>query len=361
MLLEDQLTRVVKHSVAYGFAFSQPFSFYVDVYPLMQNEILEQSDMLEFGMQHESVSMLQHKLQKLSYYDTSVDGEFGILTEYALKKFQKEHLLEETGKADKETVKTIIDREESYHEKILKEQELDFSLGDTGEDIKKVQEALFYYGYYRAEIDGIFGGKSEKALQAYKQDIGVEIHHIETEVQQVTVETPEVEVEVAATEMENTVEEVHELEEQEIQAESSQPENKPNEEEKNAEQTNTDLSTNQIISSAQSHIGVPYVWGGTTTSGFDCSGYLQYVFQELGVSLPRTVSEIWNATIPIDQPSVGDLVFFETYKPGPSHAGIYLGDGKFIHAGASNGVEITELSVSYWSERYLGAKRVSLK
>ncbi|RSD25528.1 LysM peptidoglycan-binding domain-containing protein [Mesobacillus subterraneus] len=118
----------------------------------------------------------------------------------------------------------------------------------------------------------------------------------------------------------------------------------------------SNTKVNALITEAKKYIGVPYVWAGSTPSGFDCSGYLNYVYAKVGISIPRTVETIWNATKPVSSPRVGDLVFFETYKPGPSHAGIYLGDGKFIHAGSSRGVEISDMNNSYWKTRYLGAK-----
>lgn len=111
-----------------------------------------------------------------------------------------------------------------------------------------------------------------------------------------------------------------------------------------------------LVGEAKKYIGVPYVWGGSTPSGFDCSGYLQYVFNKVGVSIPRTVATIWGATKSVSSPRVGDIVFFETYQPGPSHAGIYLGNNKFIHAGSSRGVEISDMNNTYWKPRYLGAK-----
>lgn len=111
-----------------------------------------------------------------------------------------------------------------------------------------------------------------------------------------------------------------------------------------------------LVAEAKRYIGVPYVWAGSTPSGFDCSGYLQYVFNKVGVSIPRTVATIWGATKSVSSPRVGDIVFFETYQPGPSHAGIYLGNNKFIHAGSSRGVEISDMNNTYWKPRYLGAK-----
>lgn len=111
-----------------------------------------------------------------------------------------------------------------------------------------------------------------------------------------------------------------------------------------------------LVAESKKYIGSPYVWGGTSPSGFDCSGYLNFVFAKVGVSLPRTVASIWRETTTVANPRAGDIVFFETYTSGPSHAGIYLGNNKFIHAGSSTGVTISDLTSSYWKNRYLGAK-----
>jgi peptidoglycan DL-endopeptidase LytE len=123
-----------------------------------------------------------------------------------------------------------------------------------------------------------------------------------------------------------------------------------------ASTTSSSAKVNALVTEAKKYIGVPYVWGGSTPSGFDCSGYLQYVYNKVGISIPRTVATIWSATKPVSAPRVGDIVFFETYTSGPSHAGIYLGDNKFIHAGSSRGIEISDMNNSYWKPRYLGSR-----
>ena len=114
----------------------------------------------------------------------------------------------------------------------------------------------------------------------------------------------------------------------------------------------------QLTKSALRFLGVPYVFGGTTASGFDCSGFVQHVFALLGVELPRTADAQYDAGKPaVGGPRPGDLVFFDTYG-GVSHVGIYLGHGEFVHASSSHGVMVSHLSESYWAERYVGAKRL---
>jgi cell wall-associated NlpC family hydrolase len=106
-------------------------------------------------------------------------------------------------------------------------------------------------------------------------------------------------------------------------------------------------------------LGVPYAFGGTTAGGFDCSGYTQHVFAMMGLHLPRTADAQYAVTHPIEgSPKPGDLVFFQTYAPGASHVGISLGGDRFVHASSSHGVTVSSLHESYWSARYLGAKRV---
>jgi cell wall-associated NlpC family hydrolase len=114
-----------------------------------------------------------------------------------------------------------------------------------------------------------------------------------------------------------------------------------------------------LTGTALSLRGVPYRNGGADPSGFDCSGFVWYVFARHGVSLPRTVPAQFGAARPTSGPvRPGDLVFFSTAGSAASHVGISLGGDEFVHAPSSTGVvRVERLSASYWSRRFLGARR----
>lgn len=115
---------------------------------------------------------------------------------------------------------------------------------------------------------------------------------------------------------------------------------------------------NAIVNVSLPLLDTPYVWAGVTEEGFDCSGFIYYVFNKAGIAIPRLDTlGMFNRSVAVSEPIPGDLLFFEnTYREGISHAGIYLGDGKFIHAGTKK-VEISDVELPYWKEKFVGYKR----
>lgn len=113
-----------------------------------------------------------------------------------------------------------------------------------------------------------------------------------------------------------------------------------------------------VVATAKQYIGTPYVSGGTSPSGFDCSGFVQYVFRQHGVSLPHSSSAMYQRGTKVNNLQPGDLVFFRINGSGVSHVGIYIGGNRFISATTSCGVKIDSLSDGYWGSRYIGAKRL---
>lgn len=192
--------------------------------------------------------------------------------------------------------------------------------GDSGPDVRMLQELLQRRGYGIETVDGNFGYQTQVAVEALQADNGLAADGIVGEATWSLL--------------------------------------------RSGSQTSRGLGGSelaaQIIQTAQRYLGVPYVWGGASPRGFDCSGLLQYVFGQYGIQLPRTADLQFAVGMPVklSQLRPGDMVFFSTYEPGPSHTGIYIGDGRFINATSSRGVAIDRLSSSYWSQRYIGAKRI---
>ena len=117
-----------------------------------------------------------------------------------------------------------------------------------------------------------------------------------------------------------------------------------------------------ISTTALSLRGAPYRNGGIDPAGFDCSGLVKYVFEQHGVAMPREARQQFEVGKTVEPSSLepGDLVFFTTVAPGPSHVGILVGGDQFVHAPTSNGVvRVESLSSQYWSSRFIGAKRVN--
>lgn len=133
-------------------------------------------------------------------------------------------------------------------------------------------------------------------------------------------------------------------------------------EEQEEEATTETVTGNQVVEYAKKYLGYKYVAGGSSTKGFDCSGFTTYVFKHFGISLNRASKGQIKNGVAVEKSKLqaGDLVIFNNESNSAiGHVGIYIGSGKFIHAAnKKEGVTITELSMSYYSKRYVGARRV---
>lgn len=117
-----------------------------------------------------------------------------------------------------------------------------------------------------------------------------------------------------------------------------------------------------VVEVAKLHIGAPFIWGGNTPTGFDCSGFTQYIMKENGITIPRTAAEQYQHGISVLKADLrlGDILFFTTYKAGATHVGIYIGEDKFIHASQipePGQVTISLMTEPYYTKRYIGARR----
>ena len=126
--------------------------------------------------------------------------------------------------------------------------------------------------------------------------------------------------------------------------------------------TGTTANGQAIVNKAKQYLGVPYVYGGASPSGFDCSGLVYYVLKSLGYSPYRTPADQYRQGTYVSKENLqpGDIVFFaNTYASGISHVGIYAGNGQFIHAPNSRSVvSYADLTSGYWADHYYGARRM---
>lgn len=199
---------------------------------------------------------------------------------------------------------------------------MEFHEGDVGKDITGIQVKLKEQGYYKNKIDGRFTVEVTKAVKKFQSAKKLKTDGV--------------------------------VDEKTYTALIGKPLLWKN------EILTGNSRGKKITDTAVKFVGVPYKWGGVTPKGFDCSGFIWYVFDKNSIHLPRTADIQYQAGRTIGRGNLqrGDLVFFTTYEAGASHVGIYQENGNFIHASSSKGVMVSNLSDSYWKPRYLGARRI---
>ncbi|MDX6151436.1 C40 family peptidase [Marinococcus sp. PL1-022] len=229
-------------------------------------------------------------------------------------------------------------------------------LGDTGSSVESLQSALSDLDYYNSEADGTYDDETVQAVEAFQTENNLSIDGIAGPETMGALDKTDGTSEAGSETEESSSENSEDNDEgEEVASASSEESSEPT-----AESTSANTSDSGLVASAESVLGTPYEWGGTTASGFGSSGFINYVFEENGTDLSRTHEGIWqNNGEFVDEPSVGDIVFYEdTYNTeGASHSGLYIGEGQMIHSG-SNGVEVADTNSDYWEEHYIGAKSI---
>ena len=228
---------------------------------------------------------------------------------------------------------------------------------DTGKDVLTLQKKLYIIGYDITELDGEFGDETKRAVEAFQRDNKITVTGIVTNATWRALKKAKPVKGRSLNDLKIS-----------LPAESK-PKNINNTKSPAAsgnlvpygETFITEQDGIEIVELAKTFMGVPYVFGGTTPSGFDCSGFLQYVFKQYGINIPRLADEqyLLGEPVKVSQLSVGDLVFFSTYLEGASHCGFYVGDRKFLHTSSSRGVRIDSLDDSYWKPKFLGGKKIT--
>ncbi len=281
---------------------------------------------LKRGMNHSDVASLQEKLNILGYFeDEEYTTYFGEKTEAALKAFQKDVGIKPDGIAGKETFKLLTIK--IKQNEILPENFVPITAGDTGDKVAEIQKKLKNLEVYTAEINATYDQATTDAVLNFQKANGIP--------QTGTVDSATL-VKLNTASSNKTAD----------RASASRR-----------------LVNAKAVSYAKQYVGVPYKWGASSGKAFDCSGFTVYIMKKFNVNLERTASSQFSNGTKVDRDDLqaGDLVFFTTYKKGPSHVGMYIGDNKFIHA--SSGVDqvtITDLDTNYYKKRYLGARRYNL-
>lgn len=326
------------------------------------------SDTIEPHQHGEDVEVVQESLQYFGYYDGDIDGINGPLTKRALHLAEDKHdiqlseeMIEEmrTALAEIEQFESADNIKQSYiedtHIENLQNDMPNIYPGMIDEKVEEVQKSLRHLGYYKDDIDGSYGPATKEAIHLAERELNIVLATEQNVANERVSNNDDSNDENDHNDAQDAYIE-NETESEHVQTAENKQDTEQLEQVKQVEVKQS--HDTRVIEAARSAMGTPYVWGGTSRDGFDCSGFVQFAYESADITIPRTVSDIWNFGQPVSDPSVGDLVFFETYKPGPSHMGIYLGNNQFIHAGESSGVSIANMNDSYWQQRYLGAKRI---
>ena len=302
---------------------------------------------LKEGMKHDDVKILQQELKNLGFFNEETTTYFGSLTEQGVRAFQISKGIEINGIFDLSTFKALkqlnvqatteqvvegLSQKTKTPTKSALVFNRDLSLKSTGDDVNHLQEALKAMGYLKIDnCTDYFGSQTEGALKAFQQAQGIKQDG------------------VAGLRTIDAINKV--LSGRGIVLEVA------------TRGSEVKTLSSDIIATAKKYMGTPYVYGGSSPKGFDCSGFTSYVYKQFGINIPRSSSGQATVGTMVNKSNLqpGDLLIFSnTYKSGVSHTGLYIGNGMFIHSSttSSGGVIISELNSNYYTKHFSYGRRV---
>ncbi|MDZ5783880.1 C40 family peptidase [Marinococcus luteus] len=315
--------------------------------PQAADAAIDDHGSLSYGDSNSSVNDLQEALKEEGHFEGHTGSRFGPKTLQAVKDFQSAEKISSPsgsyyGVAGPSTQSALMDAVDSNSSSNTASSSSSsnstsigshgsLSYGDRNSSVNALQKKLKEHGFFEGATGSRFGPKTLQAVKDFHSETGLS--------------SPSGSYYGVAGPSTQSA-----LMDYDGSSASSSSSNEQ------VAGVSTGTSSN-IVNTAKQYIGTPYVWGGMSPSGFDCSGFINYVYDKHGKSMPRTVASIYSDVTKVSSPSVGDIVFFDT-RGGASHAGIYIGNNEFIHAGASTGVTISSMDNSYWEPRYMGAGQI---
>lgn len=286
------------------------------------------------GDKGSDVSDLQQRLKDREYYEyPSITGYYGPVTTEAVEKFQRTNNLAVTGVMDAESLSLLKSDGAKYYTMYP---------GDSGDDIKTMQDRLSELGYFDAASTGYFGSITTSAVKSFQDTNGLSVDGV------VGKDTRRV------------------LYSNDVKKGSGSGSSESASSESSSSSGTGNSDVDRMIEIAHTQIGKPYSYGSSGPNSYDCSGFVYYCLKNSGVAASRLSSagysgvSRWDTITNVNSLQAGDLVYFKSDKSSSvSHIGIYLGGGSMIHsAPSSNGVAVSSMSSGYYARNFLGAKRV---